>query len=214
MSLTALEFAFLEAAHELSLRQAELYPSLTEALGREPYAFWVRRHERAARNWFERLRFRADLRRFQSGRFQRWAWGFHGLECDLRHLDDGRFVRIDFGPSTRHLVLTGWGVLQFVMTSRPPWRSFHDLREFLADEPPPYHHLSGDHAKMSALCDRLQELELLVPAEPRLLTDRRAGSADVSDAPFDSYLARRLVLSPAARELVQSAAPPGVAADE
>jgi hypothetical protein len=122
----------LEVAHELSVRQEELYPSLTEALGRDPYTFWVRRSDRAPRSWFEKLVFRADLRRLQSGRFERWEWSFHGLECDLR----------------------------------------------------------------------------------RLLTDRRAGSVHASEGPFDSYLARRLVLSPAAGELVQGAAGPGVAVDE
>jgi hypothetical protein len=77
-----------------------------------------------------------------SGRFDGWVWNFHALECDVWNLDDGRFVRIDFGPRTRRLVITGSGVLQYVMTVCPPWRCFDALREFLARGTAPYDRLS------------------------------------------------------------------------
>src|SRR5688572_2447965 len=122
-ALTELEQAFLLAAHDLSVRQEELYPVLAARLGQDPYDFWVGRLDTPKGGWFRTWRLRRQFRRLESGRFDRWAWDFHGLECDVWNLDDGRFVRIDFGPSTRRLVITGWGVLQFVMSVRPPWRS-------------------------------------------------------------------------------------------
>jgi hypothetical protein len=211
--LTDLERAFLVAARDPAVKQEEFYAWLAAHLGHDPYDFWItRRLSPVPMGWLQRQRLRWLVRRLGGGRFERWAWSFHGLECDVWNLDDGRFVRIDFGPSTRRLAITGWGVLQYVMTTRAPWRSFEQLRGFLAAKAPPYDELSGDHGKMSAICDRLEQLDLLVYADPELAAlacDRSTNDAVTAherDYPMDPYLAQRLVLSPRASALVEAAA--------
>jgi uncharacterized protein DUF6896 len=153
--MNELEFSFLCACQELVIRQNELLPDLTEALGipqTELYYAWMTG--------------RVD----QCGQFLggEWRYFFHGLECDLGHWSDGRFVRVDFGPHGRTDTFTGWGVMQFVMTSRSPWRCFPELQAYLANRPPPYDGLSGSHGKMVALAARLEELGLVAPADLEL----------------------------------------------
>jgi hypothetical protein len=98
-----------------------------------------------------------------------WRFSFHGFECDLRNTTDGRFLRFDFGTGGRCDCVTAWGVLQFVMTSKEPWREFPTLRERLARTGPPYDYLSGDHAKVSEAWDRLERAGCFEPADPVLV---------------------------------------------
>jgi hypothetical protein len=188
------ELDFLHAAHDLTARQAELYPVLAKGIGGDPYSFSMLRHG-PADGWLGRLRDRWAQSRHARGRAGEWSWWFHGLECDMQHAD-GHFVRIDFGPTGQRLVLTGWGVLQYVMCAKPPWRTFETLRAHLAARPPPYNSLSGDHAKMSRICDRLQALALLVPARTLL------GPDELTPGSMDFAVSHRLVLAPAAKELL------------
>jgi hypothetical protein len=183
LDLTDHELAFLHAAYDLASRQEELYPMLAAALGTDPYTFWLGRLVATPGGWLQTWSARRRYEQLQKGRFGRWAWVFHGLECDVWNVDDKRLVRIDFGSSTQRLVITGFGVLQYVMTVRPPWRCFEALRAFLVKHGKPYGYLSGDHAKMSTICDRLERLELLVAADPsaegpadRLVVSTRAKS--------------------------------------
>lgn len=74
----------------------------------------------------------------------------------LEHLSDGRFLRVDFGPGGCLDTSTGWGVLQFVMASKVPWREFPELRAHLAGKPPPYDELSGSHERMVEIVDKLE----------------------------------------------------------
>lgn len=218
MELTALELDFLRATADLARRQRELLPLVGEALGADPYHFWMVESLTTPSSWWGRLVARLRARRPDSGHTKDglWRWDFHGLECDVENVSDGRFVRIDFGPTSQHLTVSGWGVLQYVMCTRDPWPTFDSLARFLAREEPPWSSLSGDHAKMSGLCDRLIELELLVPADPQLCktVDRYtkvdpATGQQVTDipsdlappGPADIFVCRRLVLAPSAEEL-------------
>jgi hypothetical protein len=98
-----------------------------------------------------------------------WKFFFHGFECDLRNTEDGRFLRYDFGPGGRCDCVTAWGVLQFVMTSKAPWREFPALRERLAGTGPPYNCLSGDHTKVCEAWDRLERAGCFEPADAGLV---------------------------------------------
>jgi hypothetical protein len=80
-----------------------------------------------------------------------WRYFFHGLECDLKNVCDGRFLRLDFGPNGRYDTFTGWGILQFIMTTKHPWHEFPELKAFLAAGPEPCNERSGSHHKMAGL---------------------------------------------------------------
>jgi hypothetical protein len=155
-NLTNLERAFLLACHEAVIRQQEIAPLLAAELAVRP--------EQLFYHWA------IPPRCQQSGTFANGAWRyfFHGLECDLENLQDGRFLRLDFGPQGRLDTFTGWGVLQFVMAAQPPWREFPALRDFLTEKPPPYHRLSGSHQKMCLLADHLWDSGLVEAADPHL----------------------------------------------
>jgi hypothetical protein len=143
---------FLAAAVELRRRQTELLPAVAEALGRAPYDYWIRGEGRGD----------AALDAIDRTRDGQWRFHFHGLELDIRHEEDSRGVRIDFGPSGG-VAFTPGGVGQFVQNSRPPWRSFPELHEHLAGK------LSYDHARCVAVTEALRERGLVDHAAPELL---------------------------------------------
>lgn len=169
---------FVAAAEELTLRQQELIPRVEARIGFAPYDYWVDRGRLSPRaRW--RLRLTALLGRHVSPRFGdwresgvtddgAWAWMFHGLECDIANRHDGRHVRVDFGPGGRLDTFTGYGVLQFVVATRRPWRTFPSLRaQFAARE-------GADELRPNAH-DRMCELEAsarskgwLEPSAPEL----------------------------------------------
>jgi hypothetical protein len=97
-----------------------------------------------------------------------WRYFFHGTECDMTHQGDGRFVRIEFGPGGRADCLSPWSVLQFIMTSKPPWGYYPALQAQVAKEPPPFNELSGDYTRMAALLEPLYTAHLIVRADPLL----------------------------------------------
>jgi len=223
MELTALERDFLRAAADLARRQRELLPVVGEALGADPYHFWMVERFTPPRSWWGRLVARLRTGRPESGRSKdgQWAWYFHGFECDVAHVSDGRFVRIDFGPTSQHLTLSGWGVLQYVMCTKDPWPTFDTLARFLASEEPPWSSLSGDHAKMSRIRNRLTELKLLVAADPELCetvdrykrVDAALGGSVIDvpselapPGPLDVHVCGRLVLAKSAEDLLEGAA--------
>jgi hypothetical protein len=172
MRLEPLEFSYLQACAEMVRRQQEVLPLLAARLGTVPEELLYRWKEAD----FPAIPEDADGLGRQTGPIGTtgWTFFFHGLECDLSH-EDGRFIRADFGPRGRVDTFTGWGVLQFVMTSRPPWREFPELREHLADNPPPYDSLSGSHARMCVLEDRMEALGLIQPSAPDLCALVEAG---------------------------------------
>lgn len=154
--ITDLEYSFLCACQEAVLHQLELVPMLAQGLGVEPnevFYHWVK-----------------PPRCQQRGKILTtdWTYYFHGLECNLKHAQDGRFLRVDFGPNGRFDTFSGWGVLQFVMTTKLPWKVFPDLQAYLAEEPPPYNELSGSHKRMSLLAQRMFDLRLVETTDPGL----------------------------------------------
>lgn len=207
--LSSLELEFLKAAADLAERQRELYPLLLEALGTDPWEFLI------VRDMAPRIKSDGVTRDGS------WRWWFHGLECDMEHRVDGRYVRFDFGPSKNKLTVGhGYGVLQFVMCSRPPWVDYVTLREHLASDHTARGHLGGDHAKMSILCNRLTEAGLLVQAAPELValadkyTTIEPNQGHIVAIPDDlapsgaleHFVARRLVLSDAAAAVLSGEA--------
>ncbi len=98
-----------------------------------------------------------------------WSYFFHGYDADLRHADDGRFLRVDFGPHGNTDTFTSWGTAQFVMTSKNPWTDFYDLKAYLANRPPPYDEHSASLERAGALCDHLEGAGLIQSADRELL---------------------------------------------
>ncbi len=154
--LTPVELRVLEACQEVTVRQSELIPRLAETLGVSEGAVFY--------TW--------ALRRCkQSGTVNDtdWRYFFHGLECDLENVADGRFLRIDFGPGGRLDTFTAWGVLQFIMTSKPPWPEFPDLQQQFAENGPPYDLYSGSFTKLLDVWNRLGAHGVFQQAAPNLV---------------------------------------------
>jgi len=193
---------FFHACCQVVLRQEELVPALAKVLGVKPdgvFYIWAAR--------------KCEQTGFFDG--EKWRYFFHGLECDLKNLKDGRFLRIDFGPAGRFDAFTAWGVTQFVMTSKEPWPDFSELRDYLAKDSPPYTEHSGSAEKAERLLDRLQRWGLVDTADKQLLalakkhTRKDPQGISVlslpSDRPehtfYDLSVCNRKVLSPAGRRL-------------
>jgi hypothetical protein len=154
--MDTIELGVLKVCQEVVLRQREMLPLLAAALeGQEDEVFYT---------W-------AFRKCQQRGRLESadWVYFFHGLECDVKNLTDGRFLRIDFGPQGRTDTFTAWGVLQFIMTSVPPWREFPQLKGHFAKKPPPFDEFSGSMGKISQVWDRLEALGAFEKADQGLL---------------------------------------------
>ncbi len=187
-ALSELELDFLRAASDLSRYQAELSELLSLELGMSPHAYWI-----GACVDGEPLAatLKPEYRSYrQRPRVGDWEPFFHGFECDMENVADGRFVRMDFGPRSRPLALSGFGVLQYVMCAREPWRSFPVLREWLAESGPPYGPLSGSHDKMSGIWSRLVDMSLFDPADAVLWSRRHEFEV------FDAEIGRTVVRIP------------------
>lgn len=66
----------------------------------------------------------------QSGTFKdNWSYFFHGLDCDLKNIADGRFIKLEFGPYGKVGYFTIRGVLQFVINSCFPWPNFSNFKK-------------------------------------------------------------------------------------
>jgi hypothetical protein len=154
--ITELEFSFLCACQERVIRTQEVVPLLAHHVGVLPEELFYH--------------FAIPPRPTQHGLIDGsdWTFGPHGLECDLKNTQDGRFLQLEFGPHGRYDTFTGWGVLQFVMTTKSPWREFPELKAFLTKTLPPYNKRFGSHAKMKTLADRLEELQLVEVADQEL----------------------------------------------
>jgi hypothetical protein len=151
----ALTLCLLRACAELVRRQGELAGLLAETLG-------VPRAELAHSWWRRQCRQHGELKQGE------WSYFFHGLECDLTHRTDGRVVRLDFGPGGRLDTFTGWGVLQFIMTTKAPWPEFRELKDQFAAGPPPFDRSSGSLAKFGPWFDRLEAQGLIATVAPEL----------------------------------------------
>jgi hypothetical protein len=158
-----IEQGVLEACREIVLRQGEMLPLLAATLQvPEDQVFYT---------WaFRRCKQHGPLEGTE------WTYFFHGLECDLQNGTDGRFLRVDFGPRGRLDTFTAWGVLQFVMTSVPPWPEFPQLKAYFAKGAPPFDRFSGSFEEMSRIWDRLEAQGVFEKADPSLvdLQDKHA----------------------------------------
>lgn len=146
----------LAACQEVQRRQEEMLPLLALALEIRP--------EEVFYTW--------ALRRCQQrGRLSEEAWQFffHGLECDLWHTGDGRFLRLDCGPKGRIDTFTAWGVLQFIMTSTHPWGEYRDLKRAFAATEPPWDQYAGDLGKFGEVWDQLEGWGCLQTADAQLV---------------------------------------------
>jgi hypothetical protein len=213
--MTGLESDFLRACAELVAAQRELLPLLADTLGVAPEEIFYSWMERS----FPGVVVPPDEEwRLQLGQIRDtdWQYFFHGLECDLHNVEDGRHVRVEFGPCGRIDALTSYAVLQYVMTSRAPWSELQQLKEYLAEKPPPYDSDSGSYEKACELWKRLEALGLLAPADPELCALVEAGKSfqqgrgwvvnlpdDLTERQqIDTMVCRRRVLSPTAWELL------------
>lgn len=154
--MDSIELGVLEVCQEVVLRQHEMLPLLAAALQvpqDQVFYTWA----------FRRCK--------QRGRLAGTEWGyfFHGLECDLKNDSDERFLRIDFGPRGRVDTFTGWGVLQFLMTSVSPWREFPQLKTYFAKSDPPFDLYSGSFEKLVQVWDRLEVEGAFEKADPNLV---------------------------------------------
>lgn len=204
--INRLEFCFLCACQELVCRQQKLLYEFSKTLNIQP--------EDIGYNW-------AICRNNQVGMIANteWRYFFHGLECDLKHCSDGRFLRIDFGPHGRLDTFTGWGVLQFIMTSKAPWQEFPELRAYLAGKSPPFNELSGSYEKMINFLNKLEDLQLIGVADSELCilvekhTTINAKGQRVVSLPeglperiywFDSMVCNRLVISELGQQVINN----------
>ncbi len=148
---------FLLAWHESIGYQTELLPALADTLEvplKDVYYHWA-----------------IPPRCQQTGIVQgtKWEYFFHGIaDCDLKHIEDGRFLQISFGPHGRYDTFSGWGTMLFIMASKPPWPEYSELKNYFADRPPPYNYLSGSHQKMLELADPIETLGLFEVADKKL----------------------------------------------
>lgn len=188
-----LERDFLAAAAELVFRQGELLSRVEMALGVDPYEYWIRRGGQPA-----------DADPEGDGE---WRWTFHGLEVDIAHQRDGRFVRVDFGPRGRRDVFTDYGIGLFVCHTRAPWREFPRLKAALdrGDGEPKFE-------VVTSLYEALMEKGDFEHADPQLValaeryTTTTAGHSVLAVPPAlqpdpaeDLLLARRLAISGSGR---------------
>ncbi|PQO45591.1 hypothetical protein C5Y93_14215 [Blastopirellula marina] len=146
-----MEHSFVEAADELLLRQGELLPLVTTALGRSAYDYWI--------GWDGRGD--ADLDAIDCTVCGAWAIRFHGLELNMSNLHDGRSIRIDFGPRGRP-AFTASGIGHFVVSGKHPWRTFPDLKAILSGSH------GYDYHRCADFCESLLAAGLFERANPEL----------------------------------------------
>lgn len=137
---------FLFAWYESITPQHERVPLLAATGGVKP----------AERGYHSQIPPYAD--RFQWGGMIRgtpWKSLFHGIgDCPGYHPEDGHVTAIRVGPHSRDDSFSGWGTFPFAMASHAPWSAFSELKGYLAQKPPPYPSLSGDHRNMVELTGR------------------------------------------------------------
>lgn len=173
--MTELEMQFLAAAVELVTRQQELIPLVAQAIGIDPFEYWIHGHRRAD----------PDLDAISRTSDGEWTFRFHGLEFDIKSLRDGRSVRVDFGPRGRH-AFTPHGVGEFVCNSCPPWQVFPELKAYLCGL-----REWADYSRCVQLTDALIEQGHFAFAEPDLMkliathTREVPGRGRVVDIPAD-----------------------------
>jgi hypothetical protein len=197
-----LDLEFLAAGVESLKRRAEMLPLIADAVGVSAnellYAWGLSLSRRC--------------REVNGIPNTPWRLRFHGLECDLSHASDGRYLRYDFGPGGRADCLNPLGILEFVMTGKPPWPEFPALRQHLAKSEPPY---TGDYYRAAKIWERLEARGCFAPADPELLALRKRYTTQEPTGNMirlpegtsmrirlDALIADRPILAPRAFELL------------
>ena len=158
---------FLLAWQDLVDHQHSLIPQLAKTIGCETHEVFYWRNMLPYQVSSAEYRKIMDSVAFISD--TPWRIFFHGLnQCDLTHTTDERVIPIYFGPQGCYDVFFGWSTLLYIMSSKAPWPDYTILKEYLADEPPPYNKLSGSHKKMNILSDWVFKLNLFEEAAPPL----------------------------------------------
>jgi len=150
-----LTLSCLHACRELLLHQENLVFLLAETIGIQP--------EEVFYSWTSR-----KINQTGSIHNTNWKYFFHGLSCTIENINDRRVLPVSFGPGGRVDTCTSSSALQFIMTSKEPWRVFLDVRTYLAKHAPPYNKHSGSHQKMSTLWQSMQHAGLIAIVDPQL----------------------------------------------
>ena len=205
MDEPSLEFPDLDillACGEAEHRQQQIVPLLAATLGV------------AANEVFHQWAFRR-CRQTGTVAHTPWKYRFHGYECDLRNSEDGRFLRVDFGPGGRLDTVSAWGVLQFIMRTTAPWAEFPALGRLFAGGSRDDCSL-WDTGAFYEHWDRLEAAGCFAVADPALVELRRSRATvdpngiqtvrfdpkTTDETIVDSGVAHRVHLSAMARRIV------------
>lgn len=139
------------------------------------------------------------------------------VTCEMPGMADFLGLILVLGITT---AVTAWGVTQFVMTSRSPWREFPRLKSHLAQGQPPYNEHSGSLERAGVLLDQLEQEDLVITAAPELLelekqhTSRSSEGFAVVQLPewvserqqLDIHVANRKIVSEKGKSLLSTIA--------
>lgn len=98
-----------------------------------------------------------------------WRWFFHGSECDFRHMGDGRFLRVDFGPHGAVNTFSAWGVFQLIEHTVAPWRTFSSLMEAIRAGTRTESAAADAYSQFLSVWTQLEALEWIGVADPLLI---------------------------------------------
>ena len=163
-----LTIPFLIAGSEMLEKIMNLMPKLAHQIGvpvQELFYFWM--SSRRAKTWEYFIHAsKTEMEKYGQGIIENtnWKYFFHGFECDLDHMKDGRHLRIEFGPKGRIDTFSGFAVMEYIMASKPPWPEYKELKEFLVSPEYP----SGSFDKMCILASELSSHKFVETADPEL----------------------------------------------
>jgi len=201
--MSIIEHELLHACSDVVECQHEMLGLLAKTLGarsNEVFYLWMRRtiHQRWHLDGSD------------------WKCFFHGFECDLENTNDGRLLRLDFGPGGRVDTFTMWGVLRFVMTSVAPWPEYPELRVQFAEHEESTNSFGGSMDAIGIVWDRLSVLGVFEPADAGLIEFQKKHTLIGSDGlqritypegasdelTYDCSVAHRPVLSSMGKRLL------------
>ncbi len=153
MNLTSVELNVLTACQEALQEKQKLIHLLSKTFRLEPQNIFY--------HWIN-----GKLPQHGYLSNKQWKYFFHGLECDLRH-QDGRFIRMEFGPGGRIDTFTDWGIYKYITSFKKHWLTSIDVDSYLAKLMASPESLDN-YQKTSLIVNRLKDLKLLVPVAPEL----------------------------------------------
>lgn len=208
MNLTPVELSVLAACQDALMEKKKLIAKLANTLCLEPRDIFY--------HWIG-----GKLRQHGYVTGNQWKYFFHGLECDLRHSRDDRFLRIEFGPGGRIDTFTDWGIYQFITSFKDNWPSSPAVAAYFSKNTP-FHHVHATeqldaYQKISFIINRLKSLKLTIPVAPELTkalngcSVKNQGSTEIiiqlpkhltDHKYFDTRVCNRLIISPKGWEVL------------